>query len=72
MKQEQLSETKITLGTEEVVPSSSPNIRLNSDHAHASNRNSDGVSKDQRLLYGIKDIPPWYMCIFLGFQVSGF
>lgn len=26
--------------------------------------------KGDQLLYGLDDVPPWYMCLFLGFQVA--
>ncbi len=35
-----------------------------------SNKSVELEEKEQ-LLYGIDDVPPWYMCLFLGFQVIG-
>ena len=34
--------------------------------------NVHSLNPETCLLYGIDDVPPWYMCIFLGFQVSVF
>ncbi|XP_076802860.1 solute carrier family 23 member 1-like [Clavelina lepadiformis] len=33
-----------------------------------SGSNKESFRNSKNLLYGIDDIPPWYMCIFLGFQ----
>ena len=30
--------------------------------------NKDGTDTDLRIVYKIDDVPPWYMCLFLGFQ----
>jgi len=31
---------------------------------------SKETSETPNLQYGIEDVPPWYLCILLGFQVS--
>lgn len=36
--------------------------------SRAENRGNDNTG-EQKILYGIEDVPAWYMCILLGFQV---
>jgi len=48
------------------IPSSPPFI---DDPLNANEPQCDDGAKQSDLLYGIDDVPSWYMCIFLGFQV---
>ena len=34
------------------------------------NEEANKAKSHSELLYGIEDIPPWYMCFVLGFQVN--
>jgi hypothetical protein len=37
---------------------------------HEAKKTGTPSSSGTDLIYGIEDVPPWYLCILLGFQVS--
>ena len=51
-----------SLSTAEQLEVEDPSLNLNDEEGER--------HKNTRLAYGVDDVPPWYMCILLGFQVG--
>ena len=46
-----------------------PSSTFCGDHLIPKEKQNEESAEKPDLLYGINDVPPWYLCIFLGFQV---
>lgn len=46
------------------------NENINCYTINPGNGNPQPVEKKSGITYGIDDIPPWYLCIFMALQVS--
>ena len=59
------STTTTTMGGEQIELSAAPAA----GDQPASKSQSSPAADDKKILYGLDDIPSWYLCIFLGLQV---
>jgi hypothetical protein len=50
-------------------PPATLKVAIQNGHTSLDNKKLDELDDPDPLLYALEDIPPWYMCLFLGFQV---